>query len=580
MLKIRLFGILSVLILALLSGLDCPGGRRESPEHAFLRDYGNTVLPLEKELGLRQWQASFSDDPNVQERLAKAEQNINDFFADPEIFDTLRAFREKRPEDPEIQRQLDILYNRHWPFQAAKPLRDAINALEKELGQDYDRLRLNVSGDVLNIEEAQKRLSVSASSDDRRDCWEAILRRLGPLGPKFRRLILLRNEAARTLGFENYFGQVLSTNGTNKEEFIALLADLEARSAGPFARLFSEASGRLSRHYGIREDEFRPWHWPDPFYLNRSLAASPDLDRLYQNRDHIRVGLDFFKVLGMDLTRIVQRSELYDRKARESGAFKILVDREYDYSLLLKPIIRWECPPGYDVRIVMNVSPSAAFMKAVLHQLGHAAYLENVDKKLPFVLRQEASIAVSESVATFFEYLIYDDAWIRTFIGVPADEVQAHRDDFRHLSLSGLLAGLRQKLCFLRFEQSLYDHPEQDLSALWRRMTERFLLVKSPEDWDNPDYLFYEDFVKWPVFEQHFIYAYLLCAQIHHYLDQHGARILGEGENFDWPAVGRFFREKIFSLGATYPWLRLVEIATGERLNPAHFFSQFVDIPG
>jgi len=577
--KIRLFGILSVLLLALLSGLDCTGGRRKSPEHAFLRDYGNTFLPLERELGLREWEASYSDDVKARERLAKAEQNIADFFADPEVFDTLRAFREKRPGDPEIKRQFDILYNRHRPFQAPKPLRDAIKALEKELGQDYDRLRLNVGGDVLNIKEAQRRLSASTSSDERRDCWKALLTSLEPLDPKFRRLILLRNEAARTLGFADYFDQALSTNGVNKDEFAALLDDLEARSAGPFARLFSEASGRLSSYYGIREDEFRPWHWPDPFYLKRGLAASPDLNRLYQDLDHIRIGLDFFKVLGMDLTRVVQRSELYDRKARESGAFKIFVDREYDYSLLLKPIIRWEGPPGYDVRIVMNISPISAFMETVLHQLGHAAYLENVEKKLPFVLRQEASVAVSEGVAIFFEQLIYDAAWIRSFLGIPADAVQVNLDDFRRLSLSGLLASLQQQLCMVRFEQALYDNPQQDLNALWRRLTERLLLAKSPEDWDNPDYLFYEDFVRWPVYEQHFIYAYLLCSQIRHYLEQHGARSPGEGENFDWPAVGRFFKEKVFSLGATYPWPRLVEIATGERLNPAHFFSQFVDIP-
>jgi peptidyl-dipeptidase A len=577
--KIKLFGILSILV-ALLSSFDCTGGRRRSPEHAFLRAYGNTYLPLERELGIREWQASLSDDIKAQERLAKAEQNITDFFADPEIFNALRAFREKGAGDPEIKRQLDILYNRHLPYQAPKPLRDAIKALEKELNQDYGRLRLTINGNNLDIEEAHKRLSASTSSEERRENWVAILTSLKPLDAKFRRLILLRNEAARALGFRDYIEQVLSTNGVKSDEFAALLNDLETRSSAPFARLFSETSSKLARIYGIREDEFRPWHWPDPFNLKRGLSDSQELRRLYKDFDHIRIGLDFFKVLGMDLTSVVQRSELYDRKARESGAFKIFVDREYDYSLLLKPIIRWEGPPGYDVRIVMNISPPSAFMEVVLHQLGHAAYLENIDKKLPFMLRQEASIAASEGVAVFFEQLIYDDAWIRSFLEAPADMLQANQDDFRRLSLSGLLAGLRQKLCMVRFEQALYEHPEQDISTLWRRLTERFLLAKNPEGWDNPDYLFYGDFVKWPVYEQHFIYAYLLRAQIRHCLEQYGALSSGERGSPDWPAVGRFFKEKIFAPGAIHPWLNLVEIATGERLNPVHFFNQFVDFPG
>jgi peptidyl-dipeptidase A len=568
-----------LLFLALLSGLNCSGGRRESPEQAFLRRYENAVQSLERKAGLLRWQASLSEDHKIEAKLVRAVQKLRDFYCDAEIFGKLRAFRDKKPGDPAIRQQLDILYNLHWPYQTAKPLREAVVTLESDLGQDYYQLRFNVSGEVLSLDEGQKRLSESTLPGDRQVYWECLLKRLRPLDPKFRRLASLRNQAARDLGFQNYFDQMLAVNGVDKDDFLAMLDDLEFRSAEPFARLFSEASGRLSRHYGIREDELRPWHWPDPFYLNRGLAASPDLNQLYQDRDHIRIGLDFFKALNMDLKAVVERSELYNKKAKEPGAFTIFVNREHDYSLLLKPLIRWESPPDYDVRIVLSVCSDAVFLERLLHQLGHAAYLKNIDKKLPFVLRQVASQDVSEGVATYFGSLIYDASWIQSFVPGSSEDARTQKDDFRRLFLSGLLASLRQKLCHLRFEQALYDHPDQDLQGLWRGLTERFLMVRSPEDWDNPDYLFYEDFLKWPGFEQHFIYGFLICAQIRHYIETHFARSSADGRSLDWPAVGRFFKDKIFSVGATYPWPRLVEIATGERLNPAHFFSQFVDLP-
>jgi oligoendopeptidase F len=303
------------------------------------------------------------------------------------------------------------------------------------------------------------------------------------------------------------------------------------------------------------------------------------VDLLYQNQDPIRIARDFFKALDIDLAAVIQRSDLNKKKAKESEAYKILVDREYDYSLLLKPAVRrWEGRQDYDVRIVMNVAPNADSMSILLHEMGHAAYFENIDKKLPYVLRQEANIAMSEGVAIFFGSLIYDPRWLESFLGAPSDYLQAHQVDLRRGQIFEQLASLLQQVCHLRFEQALYENPEQDLNALWRKLVERFQGIKVPREWDNPDFLYYFDFVQWPVYKQNFIYAFLLSSHIRHYLETCFALNGISPGRFDWPAVGRFFKEKLFSLGATYPWGELLEKATGEKLNPAHFFSRFTDI--
>ena len=42
------------------------------------------------------------------------------------------------------------------------------------------------------------------------------------------------------------------------------------------------------------------------------------------------------------------------------------------------------------------------------------------------------------------------------------------------------------------------------------------------------------------------------------------------------PAVGEYLVEKVFKPGSCYDWNTMLEKATGEDLNPAHFIAQFV----
>jgi peptidyl-dipeptidase A len=571
-------GIILAGFLLLCGFVACHRGGRTLSEEAFLRNYENTFQPLERAFGLLSWQASFSNDPTLSDKRAAAEKKISDFYADTDAFNRLRVLREKGQGSSLIQRQIEILYRLYLPYQVAQPLRELINSLETDLEREFHLTRVIVQGAELEIEQAYKRLLHSSVSEERQEYWEALLRSLRPLEQKFRQLVLLRNQAAQDLGFRDYFDMLLSINGANKGEFSTLLDDLESQSSLPFARMMSETAETLASLYGVPTDRIRPWHYPNPFFLNKSMAICSGMNDLFEVRDPIRIGLDFFKALSIDLTPVVQRSDLYGKTARESGAFRILVNRQYDYSLLLKPITRWEGPKDYDVRIVMNVAPDAASMSDVLHLMGHAAYFENIDNKLPYVLRQEASQDVSEGVAIFFGGLVTDPGWLASFLGASGVELLVHQADIRHCSIFEQLAYLRQKLCRLRFEQALYENPNQDLSALWRRMMERFQRLKTPPGWDNPDYLYDIDpLIDSPVYNRHFIYAFLLCAQIRHYLEAHCAQRYNGIDCFDWPAVGRFFTERLFSPGAKYPWTQLVEMATGEKLNPAYFLAQFAN---
>ena len=61
-------------------------------------------------------------------------------------------------------------------------------------------------------------------------------------------------------------------------------------------------------------------------------------------------------------------SDFFEREGKDQHAFCITIDR------------------GADVRMLLNVKPTADWMDTMLHESGHAVYYKFIDRSLPFNL--------------------------------------------------------------------------------------------------------------------------------------------------------------------------------------------------
>ena len=97
--------------------------------------------------------------------------------------------------------------------------------------------------------------------------------------------------------------------------------------------------------------------------------------------DIVELGRKFFEDLGLEFDDIVANSDFFEREGKDQHAFCITLDR------------------GGDVRMLLNIKPTADWMDTMLHESGHAVYYKYIDRSLPYNLREAAHIFTTEAIA-------------------------------------------------------------------------------------------------------------------------------------------------------------------------------------
>jgi peptidyl-dipeptidase A len=133
----------------------------------------------------------------------------------------------------------------------------------------------------------------------------------------------------------------------------------------------------------------------------------------------------------------------------------------------------------------------------------------------------------------------------------------------------------------LRFEKALYENPDQDLSAVWWDLVEKYQSLKRPEGRNAPDFASKIHIVTAPAYYHNYLMAELFAAQVHASIcrevlggvDPSVASYVGK------TAVGDFMKTRVIAPGRTLPWNALTRHATGAELNPAAFAAEVTAPP-
>jgi peptidyl-dipeptidase A len=301
-------------------------------------------------------------------------------------------------------------------------------------------------------------------------------------------------------------------------------------------------------------DELRPWHLSDPFFQD-APAADVDLDPWYADQDLEALTTRFFDAIGFDVREIMARSDLYERDGKSQHAFCIWMDRRDD------------------IRVLANVRPTEYWMNTMLHEFGHAVYDQNVDRGLPYFLREPAHTLTTEASAMLLGRLSRNAEWLTTYAGVGDQEARPAADALERARTATLLVSARWELVMCHFERALYRDPGQDLNGLWWKLVERFQLVRRPEGREAPDWAAKIHLTGAPVYYQNYLLGEMMASQLQaHILDE----VLAGGDGV-WqryvtsPEVGRYLRERLYRPGATADWRATIERATGRPLDAEPF---------
>ena len=110
----------------------------------------------------------------------------------------------------------------------------------------------------------------------RRRAWEAS-KASGPVvAPLVLVMVRRRNWIAAARGSRDFFAMELARQEIDERFLFDILGRLEQLTAEPHRLLIERLSGQLSRRFGIRPEEVRPWHFADPF-LQEAIPPEVDL---------------------------------------------------------------------------------------------------------------------------------------------------------------------------------------------------------------------------------------------------------------------------------------------------------------
>jgi peptidyl-dipeptidase A len=527
----------------------------------FVAAHEAKFRPLDVAANKAWWGANTSGKGEDFKRKEEAQNAIDAALADKAAFADLKALHAARGkiDDKVLAREIDVLYLMYLEKQVDPELLKRITAKANAVEQKFNVFRAGVDGREITDSQVREVLKKSTESGLRRKVWEASKVVGANVEADLKELVKLRNEAAKQLGFKNFHALQLYLNEQDGDELVKLFDDLDTLTREPFTTAKAEIDGRLSKLYGVKVEQLRPWHYHDPFFQESPAVFDADLDAPYRKADIKELCRKFYAGIGLPIDDVIARSDLFERPGKSPHAFCTDIDREGD------------------VRVLGNIVPNEYWMGTMLHELGHSVYSSrNIPASVPYVVRCESHILTTEGVAMQFERFSKSRDWLAK-MGVKVEDPAAFDAAAKKVQRNQLLIFSRWCQVMLRFEKGMYEDPSQDLNKLWWDLVEKYQGLKRPEGRNAPDYASKIHICSAPVYYHNYMMGQLFASQVHHAIckevydnaDPNGVVYVGDKR------VGEFMRKKVFEPGKTLDWKGLTRHATGEELSPKAFAKDF-----
>ncbi|RHW38102.1 peptidase M3A and M3B thimet/oligopeptidase F [Neobacillus notoginsengisoli] len=513
----------------------------------FLRELNEKMKLLTREVTEASWKAQTTGDPEWAEKLTKASTAHSLFFANKDTYENAQQFLQQDGLDLVQKRELEVFVNNMKSKQLPEEILADLSKRSAELNLRFNTYSPEVDGKAYSANDIRDVLMNSEDLELRKKVWYAS-KEVGAVVEKdLLKLVGKRNEAARLLGYDNYHQMAFDLQELDRDEVFSIFRKLVEQSDETYRTMKAELDERLAAKFGIDVSEIRPWHYVDPFFQEAPPSEVTNLDRFYKGKDLVQLTTDTFNEMGIEVTDLYGKSDLYPRDKKNPTAFCTDMDR------------------AGDVRVLCNLTESAYWMETNLHEFGHAAYFKYVDDSLPFSLHTYSHILTTEAIAMLFGKMGKDPRWLKQFLQLDEATVAELTPELEKYQQLQMLIAARWTITFVFFEKELYENPEQDLNSLWWKTVQEIQLVTPPDEVDNPDWAAKIHFTLAPVYYQNYALGELVAAQLQRYIERNVS------PEFFTEETGKLLIESFFKPGALSPWNEKTLRVTGEKLNPQYF---------
>ncbi|MCX7909712.1 MAG: M2 family metallopeptidase [Ignavibacteria bacterium] len=536
--------------------------KMEKEYEQLISDYETQMKPAYREMSLQYFVAATNSTPENWEKFAQLEMKVNEILSNKNLFERLKRIKESNLiQDPIKKRRIDVLYLTFLGKQVDTAKLNRITKLQSEIENKYSSYRTEYGKKKLSDNDVEEILKTSTNNKELKEVWES-QKKIGRLvAEDIIKLVKLRNEVARELGFKNYHDMSLRLSEQDPAEIEKLFDELDNLTRDAFVQEKKLMDEVLAKRYKIKPEELMPWHYQNRFFQEAPKIYEVDLDHFYKDKDIAKIAKDYYSSIGLPIDDIMARSDLYERENKNQHAFCINIDRD-----------------AKDIRILCNIKPNARWMETTLHENGHALYEKYLADNLPWDLKSPAHIFTTEAIAMLFGRLASNPQWLAEMLNIPHNEIEKIKEPVRKTLRLQQLVFSRWSQVMFRFEKSMYENPDQDLNKLWWDLVEKYQMIKKPEGRNEPDWATKIHIATSPCYYHNYLLGELLASQLQNYIIQ---KVLKGNPNQDYSFynqkdVGKYLIDNVFSVGAKYFWNDMIEKATGEKLTPKYYAQQFL----
>lgn len=499
------------------------------------------------------WMVNTTGSKEWQEKEVQYESEHRSYCSDPERFDLIKKKLDQFTEGSLERRQYERLYQEALENQISPDMLKQMVQFSSQLSNVFNTFRAEVEGEKWTENQVRELLLTSSDEKLREKVWKASKEIGKYIAPDLLKLVRLRNQAARQLGYEDYHQMMFELQELDRDVVFQIFDQLKTLTDEPFRKIKAEIDQELRNQCGLSEKAtLYPWHYQDLFFQEAPAVAGSDLSPYLKGRNIEKLTVDTFEPLGLEIRDMLAQSDLYERENKNQHAFCMNMDREGD------------------VRVLCNIRDNQYWTATMLHEYGHAVYDKYVDRELPFLLRGHTHIFATEAVAMFFGRFVLTRDWLSTILKLDDLTLEKILPGVEQTQQRQLLILARWVITFVNFEREMYRDPDQDLNRLWWKFVQEIQMVQPPTETDFPHWASKIHFTIAPAYYQNYLLGELTASQFDQYIMKNISNTY-----FD-QAVGTWFKEKVFFPGDRYGWSKWIQEATNEPLNPEHFVNQFV----
>jgi peptidyl-dipeptidase A len=561
--KFSSFTILTSLVLIFLAGCNSKQAKMKKELTDFIKKHDSVLIPLYKQTTLASWDAAISGKPEDFKKSEDLNLKMMALYSNKESLKKLEEIKVSGMiTDTLLNRELDVLYR---SFLMAKADTGKLNAMVRMgtvIEQKYGNFRTEVKGKKMSDNDVEEILRSSKDVKHQKEVWES-QKKIGTIvADDIKKLVKMRNEVAKELGFKNYHDMSLTLSDQDPREVSKLFDELDSLTAAAFVQVKGEIDNYFVKYYSLKsKDELMPWNYQNRFFQEAPKIYDVDLDKYYKDKNLETLVTTYYNGIGLPMEDLIKNSDLYEKPGKNQHAFCTDIDN------------------AGDVRVLCNIKPNSYWMNTILHEFGHAVYDKNIDTTLPFILRDPAHTFTTEAIAMMFGRFSANPQWIKDMTGISEEEkMKIAENSFKTLRLQQLVFSRWAQVMY-RFEKSMYDDPEQDLNKLWWDLVEKYQLLKRPAGRNEPDWATKIHIAIYPCYYHNYLLGELLASQLYYYIvgniiksnDYKFQSFVGKKE------VGTYLRDKVFMPGSRWYWNEMIEKATGEKLTAKYYAKQFVN---